>query len=99
MMPLLLLLLLRLLLLLLLLLLCCFDRVPAALNIYVYVYHACVRAQGLAIGNSETIRSVHNGFSRQEPFFNDGQDDGGKKEDAFHFVAYLPHDGKASLTA
>lgn len=53
-------------------------------------------SQGLAIGNSETIRSVHNGFSRQEPFFNDGKDDGGKKEDAFHFVAYLPHGEKVS---
>eukprot|EP00752_Nemacystus_decipiens_P018534 g16617.t1 len=50
--------------------------------------------KGLAISNSETIRSVHNGFSRQEPFFNDGQDPGGKKEDAFHFVAYLPHKNK-----
>eukprot|EP00903_Cladosiphon_okamuranus_P022567 g20762.t1 len=50
--------------------------------------------KGLAISNSETIRSVHNGFSRQEPFFNDGQDAGGKKEDAFHFVAYLPHEEK-----
>lgn len=53
-------------------------------------------SQGLAIGNSETIRSVHNGFSRQEPFFNDGQDGGGKKEDVFHFVAYLRYDEKAS---
>ncbi|CAN0037230.1 unnamed protein product, partial [Scytosiphon promiscuus] len=49
---------------------------------------------GLAIGNSETIRSVHNGFSRQEPFFSDDKDDRRENEDSFHFVAYVPHDGK-----
>lgn len=51
-------------------------------------------AQGLAISNSETIRSVHNGFSRQEPFVTDGKDDGGENQDAFHFVAFVPFNGK-----
>lgn len=67
---------------------------PALINWYWYLYTSYT--QGLAISNSETIRAVHNGFSRQEPFFNDGQDGGGKKEDVFHFVAYLPHEDKAS---
>lgn len=51
-------------------------------------------AQGLAISNSETIRSVHNGFSRQEPFITDGKDHGGENQDAFHFVAFVPFNGK-----
>eukprot|EP00903_Cladosiphon_okamuranus_P011874 g11155.t1 len=50
--------------------------------------------KGLAISNSEKIRSVHNMFSRQEPFFSEDKENDGKKEDAFHFVAYVPHDGK-----
>lgn len=56
-------------------------------------------SQGLAISNSETIRSVHNGFSRQEPFFRDDTDDESKNEDAFHFVAYVPHGGKVGIKA
>ncbi|CAB1115316.1 unnamed protein product [Ectocarpus sp. CCAP 1310/34] len=50
--------------------------------------------KGLAISNSETIRSVHNGFSSQEPFVTDGKDDGGENQDAFHFVAFVPFNGK-----
>lgn len=49
--------------------------------------------KGLAISNDETIRTVHNSFSRQTSFdfVHDDKDD---KEDAFHFVGYVPFKGK-----
>lgn len=53
--------------------------------------------KGLAISNSDTIRSVHNGFSRQDPFVHDKQDDSEDKDkEAYHFIAYLPHSGRVS---
>lgn len=48
---------------------------------------------GLAIGNSDVIRSVHNSFARQTVFEFDPTI-GGKKEDQFHFVGYVPIDGR-----
>jgi ubiquitin carboxyl-terminal hydrolase L5 len=50
---------------------------------------------GEAIGNSEIIREAHNSFARPEPFvFEEKSSHSGEEEDAFHFVSYLPHDGK-----
>ncbi|KAI9230781.1 MAG: ubiquitin carboxyl-terminal hydrolase [Piptocephalis tieghemiana] len=51
--------------------------------------------RGLALSNSDLIRSVHNRFSRSDPFVNDGlfperEED---KEDPFHFVSLLPIHG------
>lgn len=47
--------------------------------------------KGLIIGNSDTIREVHNSFARQDPFtIEDDDRKGGKEEDAFHFIGYLP---------
>ena len=53
--------------------------------------------RGLAISNSETIRTVHNSFARSDPFFHDDKDDENDKrdrEDAFHFTAFVPVNGK-----
>lgn len=47
--------------------------------------------RGLAMSNLENVRTVHNSFSRQEVFSISG---GGKSEDAFHFVGYIPHNGR-----
>ena len=44
---------------------------------------------GLAIGNSETIRSVHNSFSPPQPILPPEEWDDDKGE-AFHFIAYVP---------
>ena len=49
--------------------------------------------KGLALSNSDVIRSVHNSYARSDPFVNDGFLPPQKEEDAFHFVAYVPVDG------
>ncbi|KAG7672089.1 hypothetical protein Ndes2526B_g06944 [Nannochloris sp. 'desiccata'] len=45
--------------------------------------------RGLAIGNSEAIRTVHNSFHPPQPLFPD-ENDNNKDGEAFHFVAYVP---------
>jgi len=44
--------------------------------------------KGLALGNSEAIRTAHNSF-RQQSSFEIVQDKDDKKGDAFHFVGYI----------
>eukprot|EP00038_Savillea_parva_P019777 m.28823 g.28823 ORF g.28823 m.28823 type:complete len:316 (+) comp4549_c0_seq2:169-1116(+) len=49
--------------------------------------------KGLAIGNSDTIRTVHNSFARQE-IFSISDPNQKQSEDAFHFLAFVPHNGR-----
>jgi len=49
--------------------------------------------KGLALSNSDTIRTVHNSFARQNVFEFE-QKSSGKDEDVFHFVGYVPIDGR-----
>ncbi|XP_051170151.1 ubiquitin carboxyl-terminal hydrolase isozyme L5 [Leptopilina boulardi] len=49
--------------------------------------------RGLALSNSDVIRQVHNSFARQTLFEYDSKLSG-KDEDVFHFVSYLPIDGR-----
>ncbi|XP_022110846.1 ubiquitin carboxyl-terminal hydrolase isozyme L5-like [Acanthaster planci] len=49
--------------------------------------------KGLSISNSEVIRQVHNGFSRQQMFEFDSSL-ANKDEDAYHFVGYIPISGR-----
>lgn len=50
-------------------------------------------SKGLAIGNSEVIRTAHNSFKHQSSFeFVQDKDD--KGDDAFHFIGYICHESK-----
>ncbi|KFQ32583.1 Ubiquitin carboxyl-terminal hydrolase isozyme L5, partial [Merops nubicus] len=49
--------------------------------------------KGLALSNSEVIRQVHNSFARQQMFEFDAKS-AAKEDDAFHFVSYVPVNGR-----
>eukprot|EP00088_Acartia_fossae_P036301 TRINITY_DN37495_c0_g1_i1.p1 TRINITY_DN37495_c0_g1~~TRINITY_DN37495_c0_g1_i1.p1 ORF type:complete len:312 (+),score=129.85 TRINITY_DN37495_c0_g1_i1:48-983(+) len=49
--------------------------------------------KGLALSNSEAIRTVHNSFSHQTLFEFDAKKPE-KDDDVFHFVSYIPIDGR-----
>lgn len=49
--------------------------------------------KGLTLSNSDEIRTVHNSFSRQSLFEFDAKQ-ASKDDDVFHFVGYVPIDGR-----
>ena len=50
--------------------------------------------KGLALSNSDEIRSIHNSFARQSIFEFDSKVQNKEDEDIFHFVAYVPIKGR-----
>ncbi|KAF9963686.1 ubiquitin carboxyl-terminal hydrolase [Modicella reniformis] len=63
-------------------------------NFKAFVSDFPAELKGHAISNSDLIRTVHNSFTRSDPFINEMHDPSSKeKEDLFHFVAYTPVDG------
>lgn len=50
--------------------------------------------KGLALSNSDTIKEVHNSFARQSMFEFEDKPPKSKDDDVFHFIAYMPIDGR-----
>lgn len=50
--------------------------------------------KGLALSNSETIKLVHNSFARQSMFEFDGPKPKKDEEEAYHFISYVPIEGR-----
>ncbi|KAK9900433.1 ubiquitin carboxyl-terminal hydrolase isozyme L5 [Cystobasidium minutum MCA 4210] len=52
-------------------------------------------SRGWAVSNSEKIREAHNSFARSDPFEHSRDpDDEREKEDAYHFITYIPIEGE-----
>lgn len=49
--------------------------------------------KGEAISNSDMIKEAHNSFARPEPFCIDDSKLSSGKGDAYHFIAFVPHEG------
>lgn len=62
-------------------------------NLKDFVTGMSAKDKGYAIGNSEVIRNSHNKFARQEPFEMEERP-ATKDDDVFHFIAYIPFNGK-----
>ncbi|KAI1298181.1 Ubiquitin carboxyl-terminal hydrolase isozyme L5 [Halotydeus destructor] len=50
--------------------------------------------KGLTLSNSDTIKDVHNSFARQSMFEFEDKSSKSKDDDAFHFISYVPIDGR-----
>ena len=71
------------------------DIGPELTQIKTFTVGMDARDKGWTIGNSNVIRENHNSFARQDPFTIDDEDQkGGKDDDVFHFIGYVPFNGQ-----
>jgi len=52
------------------------------------------QSRGLAIGECQLLRTVHNSFSKPEPFHYSNKRKAKDGDDVFHFISYIPFKGK-----
>ncbi len=68
----------------------------AAVRLYYYLsmsWFDLLQSRGLCLSNSELIRTVHNSFARRE-LFEMVDLRAPEKDDNYHFVTFLPIDGR-----
>lgn len=69
------------------------DLGPGLTEFKSFVSNFDPETKGLALSNSDNIRSVHNSFARQQLYELEDKTPA-KEEDAFHFVGYVPINGR-----
>jgi len=69
-----------------------FDAGETLTNFREFTNEFDSQTKGIALSNSDLIKNAHNSFHKQS-FFEIVHDDKDEKEDAFHFISYVPHNG------
>ena len=70
------------------------DIGPELNNLKSFTLEMDPQMKGLAIGESEVIKRVHNSFARPEPFVISNDKKPKKEGDVYHFISYIPFKGK-----